>query len=53
MDQCGQELDNFKEIVKNAKDAEVKVALQPCIYAQDINQYCFQSYKPKPKKDKN
>lgn len=35
--QRGRELDSFEELVKKAKNAEAKVALQSYIYAQDTD----------------
>ena len=43
MEQRGQELNSFEEIVEKAIDAEAKAALRPCSYARDTNQYCFRS----------
>lgn len=42
MKQCGQEIDNFKELLKKTKDAKIMVAFRPCAYTQDTNQYCRQ-----------
>ena len=33
IEQCGRELDSFKELVKKTVDAEAKAALQPRSYA--------------------
>ena len=42
IEQQGQELNNFKELVKKAVDAKVKAALRLCSYTCKINQYYFQ-----------
>ena len=41
MQQRGQELDSFEELVEKAVDAKAKVALRPLCYARRTNQYCF------------
>ena len=41
MEQRGQELNSFKELVEKAVDAEAKAALQPRFYACKIDQYCL------------
>ena len=39
IEQRGQKLDNFKEIVKKAIDAKAKAAFRLCSYAYDTNQH--------------
>ena len=41
IEQWGQELDSFKELVKKAVDAKAKIALQPHCYAHKIDQHCL------------
>ena len=43
MEQRGQELNSFEEIVKKAIDAKAKVAFMPCFYACNIDQHCLQN----------
>ena len=46
IEQRGQKLDSFEELVKKAVDAEAKAALWPRFYACKTNQYCFQGSWP-------
>ena len=41
MEQRGQELDRFKELVKKTVDAKVKAALKPRSYICKTNQHCL------------
>ena len=41
MEQRGQELDSFEELVKKAVNAEGKAALRPLFYACKTDQYCI------------
>ena len=41
MEQRGQKLNSFEEIVKKAIDAKAKAALRPCSYAHNTNQHCL------------
>ena len=41
IEQRGQKLDSFEEIVEKAVDAKIKVALRPGSYACETNQHCF------------
>ena len=43
MEQYGQKLDSFKEIVEKRVDAKTKVALRPHCYNCNIDQYYLQS----------
>ena len=46
MEQCGQELNSFKEVVKKAINAEAKAAFQPRSYARKTNQHCLRGSRP-------
>ena len=41
IEQRGQELDSFEEIVKKAIDAKGKAAFRPRSYTCNIDQHCF------------
>ena len=46
MEQCGRELNNFKELVEKAVNAKANAALPPRSYAPKIDQYCFRGSRP-------
>ena len=46
MEQRGQELDSFEELVEKTVDAEVKAALWPRSYARETDQYCLRGTRP-------
>ena len=46
IEQCGRELNSFEEIIEKAVDTEAKVALRPCSYSCNIDQYYFQGSRP-------
>ena len=41
MEQRGQKLNSFKEIVEKAVNAKAKAALRPCSYTCNTNKDCF------------
>ena len=46
MEQCGRELDSFKELVKNAVDAEARATLRPRSYARETDQSFLRDSRP-------
>ena len=46
MEQRGQELNTFEELVKKTVDAEAKATFQPHCYARKTDQYCLWSSQP-------
>ena len=46
MEQRGQELNSFEELVKKTIDAKAKAALRPCSYAREIDEHYFRSSWP-------
>ena len=46
IEDCGQELDSFEEIVEKAVNAEAKVSLKLYFYTCKTNQYCLQGSRP-------
>ena len=46
IEQRGQELDSFEELVKKAVDAKAKAALRPRFYAYKTDQYCLRGSQP-------
>ena len=46
MEQRGQQLDSFEELVKKAVDAKAKATLWPRSYARKTDQYCFWGTRP-------
>ena len=48
MEQRGQKLDSFEELVQKAVDAEAKAALWPRFYICNTNQYCLWGSRPAP-----
>ena len=46
IEQHGQELNSFKELVKKAVNAEAKAALRPRSYACKTDQHCLQDSRP-------
>ena len=46
MEQRGQELDSFKELVEKTVDAKAKAAFRPRSYACKTDQYCLRSSRP-------
>ena len=46
MEQRGQKLNSFQELVKKAVDVEAKAAIRPCSYARKTDQYCLRQSRP-------
>ena len=46
IEQCGWELDSFKEIVEKTVNIKAKAPFRPRSYACDINQHCFRDSRP-------
>ena len=46
MEQRGQELNSFKEIVEKAVNAKAKATLRPRSYACNVDQHCLQGSQP-------
>ena len=46
MEQRGQELDNWTEIIKKAVDVEAQASLQPSFYIKEIDQECLRGNWP-------
>ena len=46
MEQRGQELNSFEEIVKKTVNAKAKATFKPRSYACNTNQHCFQGSRP-------
>ena len=46
MEQCGQELNSFEELVEKAVDAKAKAAFRPYSHARETDQHCVQGSQP-------
>ena len=46
MEQRGQELNSFKELVKKTVDVKANAPLRPCFYACKTDQHCLWGSRP-------
>ena len=46
IEQCGQELNSFEELVKKTVDGKAKAVCQPRSYVCKTNQHCFWGSRP-------